>query len=194
MAFWGKKDEENKKNQAAFSFSTGGNSGVTSPSPVPNIGKEAPQPIGTALNRPSTGFSSTSSAPLATPIVNHEDTKIRSALGPGTVIHGKLSFDAPVSIDGKLSGEIFSSKALHVGKSGSIDAAVEVASLVIRGTVKGVIKASERVEIKDGGQLIGEVVTPVLVMDEGCTFNGSCTMPQGAQKKIVEVRKEASGA
>lgn len=86
-----------------------------------------------------------------------------------------------MSIDGKLSGEIFSSKALLVGKSGAIEAQVEVASLIIRGIVKGTIKATERIEIREGGQLLGDVTTPVLVMDEGCVFNGSVTMGQGAQ-------------
>ncbi len=108
-------------------------------------------------------------------------SKVRSALGVGTVIQGRLSFDSVVSIDGKLSGEIFSSKALLVGKSGSIDAQVEVASLIIRGVVRGNIKATERIELKDGGQLIGDVTTPILSMEEGCVFNGSVVMGQSAQ-------------
>lgn len=108
-------------------------------------------------------------------------SKVRSALGPGTVIQGRLSFDSVVSIDGKLSGEIFSSKALLVGKSGTIEAQVEVASLIVRGVVKGTIKATERIEIREGGQLLGDVTTPILIMDEGCVFNGSVTMGQPVQ-------------
>jgi len=185
MAFWGKKEDEEKKNQAAFSFATGA-SGTAAPGA--QASKEPSQVA--AVPRAGSAFSSIS--PVTAPQV--EEPRVRSALGPGTVIHGKLSFDAPVSIDGKLSGEIFSSKTLHVGKSGTIDATVEVAALVVRGIVKGSIKAAERVEIREGGQLIGEVVTPVLIMEEGCLFNGACSMPQTSQKKNVEPRKEASGA
>ena len=39
--------------------------------------------------------------------------KVRSALGPGTVIQGRLSFDTPVRIDGTLSGDISSSEGSH---------------------------------------------------------------------------------
>lgn len=102
--------------------------------------------------------------------------KVRSALGPGTVVQGKLSFDTVVSIDGKLGGEIFSSKALFVGASGQVDAQIEVAALVVRGVVRGNIKATERIEILSGGQLLGDVLTPVLVMEEGCVFSGNCVM------------------
>lgn len=106
--------------------------------------------------------------------------KVRSALGPGTIIQGRLSFDSVVSIDGKLSGEVFSSKALLVGKTAVVDAKIEASVVVIRGTVKGAVKATERIEIREGGQLLGDVSTPAFVMDEGCVFNGTCAMTQRA--------------
>ncbi len=102
--------------------------------------------------------------------------KARSALGEGTVIQGKLSFDTPVRIDGKLSGEIFSSKVLIVGPSGHIDASIEAASLVILGSVKGTISASERVELWSGASLEGVVTTPVLVIQDGSSFIGTSHM------------------
>lgn len=105
--------------------------------------------------------------------------KIRSALGPGTVIQGKLSFDTPVSIDGKLSGEVYSTKALIVGKQGVIDAKLlEVATLVVLGTVKGSIKASEGIELIKGGKIIGDITTPRLLIEEGAMLDGSCAMPE----------------
>ena len=100
--------------------------------------------------------------------------RVRSALGPGTVIQGKLSFDAPVSIDGKLGGEVFSSKALLVGKTGIVDAKVDVASLIVFGRVRGTVSAAERVEIRAGAVVEAEIVTPILVVEEGGVFNGSC--------------------
>lgn len=110
--------------------------------------------------------------------------KVRSALGPGTVIQGKLSFDTPVRIDGKLSGEIYSSKALIVGASGMINAQVQVASLIVMGEVKGSIRASERVEILAGGRLDGDIATPCVVVVEGGFFNGACSM-KGVDKTLA---------
>jgi len=101
---------------------------------------------------------------------------VRSALGPGTVIQGKLAFYTPVQIDGQLSGEIFSTKALIVGREGKIDAKVDVASLIVMGEVKGIISCSERLELLSPGVVEGSITTPILVMEEGATLNGDCKM------------------
>jgi cytoskeletal protein CcmA (bactofilin family) len=102
--------------------------------------------------------------------------KTRSALGPGTVIQGRLTFDTTVRIDGKLSGDVFSSKAIIVGRKGSIDAQIEVSALIVLGHVKGYIKATERVDILAGGYVEGSIETPCLVVESGSTLNGDCKM------------------
>jgi len=131
--------------------------------------------------------------------------KARSALGEGTVIQGKLSFDTPVRIDGKLSGEIFSSKVLIIGPSGHIDATIEAACLVILGAVTGTINASERVELWAGASLDGIVKSPVIVIQEGSRFTGTSHMlaaqagyasegPQGTSAKKNLGSTAAGGA
>ncbi len=108
--------------------------------------------------------------------------KIRSALGPGTVIQGRLSFDSVVRIDGRLSGDIFSSKPLIIGTTGYVDAQIEVASLIVLGTVRGKVRATERIEVWAGGQLEAEVTTPSILIEEGAVFSGSCVMPSIPKK------------
>ena len=102
--------------------------------------------------------------------------RTRSALGPGTVIQGKLTFDTTIRIDGNLSGDVFSSKAIIVAKSGFIDAKIDAAVLVVVGHVKGEIKVSDRLEIIGGGIVEGQVETPKLIIEPGAVLNGSCKM------------------
>lgn len=102
--------------------------------------------------------------------------KVRSALGPGTVIQGKLSFDTAVRIDGKLSGEVFSTDSLIVGPSGSIDAQIDAKHLVVMGVVRGTIKVSGKIELLAGGRIESDINTPILVMEPGSIFNGKCAM------------------
>lgn len=118
--------------------------------------------------------------------------RTRSALSEGTVIQGKLSFDTPVRIDGKLSGEIFSSKVLIVGPTGKVDANLEVAALVVLGRVSGTITASERVELWSGAELQGVVRSPVLVIQEGGNFSGTSHMLE-AQTGFVAGLGEKGG-
>ena len=101
--------------------------------------------------------------------------QVRSALGPGTEIDGKLRFDATVSIDGKLRGEVFSSEALIVGKSGNVDAQITVKRLVVYGFVKGTVKA-ERIDLIAGGTLEGDIECPSLSIEAGALFIGNSKM------------------
>lgn len=110
--------------------------------------------------------------------------RVQSALGAGTIIQGKLSFDTPVRIDGKLSGEVFSTSTLIIGETGVVDAQVEAESLVILGKVKGQVTVREKVELRSGGELEGEVTSKSLRVETGAVLNGSCRMIQtDAQKK-----------
>ena len=63
-----------------------------------------------------------------------------------------------------------------MGSTGKIEATLEVACLVVLGKVKGILKATERIEIREGGSIEGSVITPVLVIDSGSRFNGDCQM------------------
>ncbi len=170
MSFWNNdsaNDKDGKKSNSKLASPVG-----PGKSSRPNEANPA------LLERPNIAASSTSSTNSTSDSNDSAQrySNIRSALGPGTIIQGKLSFDTPVRIDGKLSGEVFSSEALIVGSAGSIDAQLKVASLIIMGKVKGTIVATERIELLAGGSLEGEVTTPVLKMDEASFFNGSCTM------------------
>lgn len=187
MSFWNKKSDT-----PATSFPSGLPSGPSSAQPP-----EQSQPVRSASpatekreGAPSFSIESTtaSSSPSKTreEVIFEKYGKIRSALGQGTVISGKLSFDTVVSIDGKLSGEIFSSKALLIGSSGIVDAQIEVAALIVKGVVRGNIKATERIEVLAGGQLLGDIVTPVLVMEDGCVFSGNCAMD--SSQKVVSAK------
>ncbi len=181
MAFWGKKNEDGSESsapessvQAAGDKSKSSDMAAASEQRAERSDKPQPQSNPTNV-----------SAPREEAIADRYG-KVRSALGPGTVIQGKLSFDTAVSIDGKLTGEVFSTKALLVGKAGVVDAQIEVAALIVRGVVKGTIKATERVEILAGGQLLGDITTPVLLMEEGCVFTGNCSM--GSNQRVVQAK------
>jgi len=101
---------------------------------------------------------------------------VRSALGVGTVIQGRLSFDTPVRIDGSLVGEIFSSSVLIVGPEGSVSADINVETLIILGSVSGEIKARKRLEVFSSGEVVGNISTPSLVVEDGAYFDGVCAM------------------
>jgi len=102
--------------------------------------------------------------------------EINAFLGKDTEFEGKFSFTGAVRIDGKFSGEIFSSGTLIVGESAVIKSKVHVGDMILSGEVHGDIVAVNKVEINVPGKLFGNIQTPKLVIKEGVVFEGNCTM------------------
>jgi cytoskeletal protein CcmA (bactofilin family) len=97
-----------------------------------------------------------------------------------TEMIGDIKFKENFRIDGVFKGKILSGSGLIIGETAEIEADIEVSSLTINGRVKGTIKAKDRIEIFSKGRVIGTVVTPKLVIEEGAFFQGSCQMEMKA--------------
>ena len=102
--------------------------------------------------------------------------EISAFLGKETVFQGKMTFQGVFRLDGKFEGEIFDSGTLIVGEAAAIKGKVGVHTLVILGRVDGEVRAASRVEIHANGILCGNLVTPVLVINEGGLLDGTCKM------------------
>jgi cytoskeletal protein CcmA (bactofilin family) len=102
--------------------------------------------------------------------------EISAFLGKDTEFEGKLSFTGTVRIDGRFSGEVFSSGTLIVGQSAVIKATVHVGDMIISGEVYGDIVAENKIEINVPGKLFGNIQTQKLVVEEGVVFEGNCKM------------------
>jgi len=99
-------------------------------------------------------------------------------IGEGSEIEGKYTFSGTVLLNGKLQGEIVTSDALIIGEKGVVNATIRAGSVVVKGEVVGNVLASERVELKQGSRVFGDLETPVVVIEEGVLFEGHCRMPQ----------------
>lgn len=99
-----------------------------------------------------------------------------SVIDEGCELEGRITFAGTLVLNGKFRGELFSSDTLLVGESGQVEAEVQVGIAIISGQVTGNIAARERVELKGSARIFGDIVTPVLVLEEGVVFDGRCKM------------------
>jgi len=105
-----------------------------------------------------------------------EDEDFDTILSPDINFSGTLNFEKPFLIRGKLSGNISARGLLVVDEEAVVDANINASRVVIRGSVKGDVTATEKVEVTITGKLSGNVTAPEIFMETGCTFNGRCTM------------------
>jgi cytoskeletal protein CcmA (bactofilin family) len=91
---------------------------------------------------------------------------------------GTLNFEKPLLIRGRLSGDIDAQGLLVVDEGAVVEASINASRVVIRGSVKGNVIATERVEMSVTGRLLGNIAAPEIRMETGCVFNGSCVMKE----------------
>ena len=99
-----------------------------------------------------------------------------TVLSPDIEFSGTLSFDKPVLIQGKVSGEINASSLLMIAEEAVVDANIRASQVIILGTVKGNVQADIKVEVSVSGKLTGNVTAPEINMETGCFFSGRCIM------------------
>ena len=68
-------------------------------------------------------------------------------------------------------------------------ATVRGVTIVVRGEVVGNVTATARVELKAGARVTGDIVAPVIVVEEGAVFDGRCRMatPEAAEAAVAKV-------
>ena len=107
------------------------------------------------------------------------DKHAHSILQDGMRVEGTIEAKGDVRLDGCLEGKLIVSERVTVGASGVLKADVEAGEAIIMGTVEGSIRVERRLELRKGARVVGDVTTPILVIEEGVHFHGSSNMRPG---------------
>ena len=102
-------------------------------------------------------------------------------IGKSVVIKGELSGSEDLTIEGQVDGKIeLKEHALTIGPNGKIKAQVFAKSVIVLGEVNGNVTATDKVDIRDGGSVDGDIVSPRVAIAEGAHFRGSVDMQRKA--------------
>jgi cytoskeletal protein CcmA (bactofilin family) len=121
-----------------------------------------------------------------------EDLDHREMIGvlePGIEVEGKIKLSSGAfRLNSHFKGEIEGDGVVLVAEQGEVDASIKVKAIRVTGKVKGSIHASDRIEINQHGVVLGDIFTPVLVVEPGGYFDGTCHMPTpGPEDKTTNV-------
>ncbi len=104
-----------------------------------------------------------------------EDT-LDTILAADVEFSGAMVFKEPMMIKGRVSGSIVTESDLHIDERAVVEADVKARNVTVRGTLKGDISASGRVELFATCRVDGDVTAAEVTMEPGCRFNGICSM------------------
>lgn len=97
-----------------------------------------------------------------------------TVIGREIRFHGELSGSADLIIDGEVDGQIrLPGARLTIRADGRVHASIFAQEVIVVGRVEGEIRATGRVELRDGSNVLGDVCTAHLSMEEGATMRGS---------------------
>jgi cytoskeletal protein CcmA (bactofilin family) len=101
---------------------------------------------------------------------------VNTIIGEGTTMKGDVTVEGSIQIDGEFEGAVDATDTLVVGETGKVDGDANVANAVIGGRMYGNVVASGKIELKRGSQLLGDIKTRGLVIEDGVVFQGNCQM------------------
>jgi cytoskeletal protein CcmA (bactofilin family) len=100
-------------------------------------------------------------------------------IGASISIKGEISAAEDLIIAGRVDGSVHAAGHVVSLESGSeVTADVSARGIIVAGTVLGTLSAEERVELRPGADVDGEVATPKLAMSDGAALHGRVQMPQ----------------
>ena len=116
------------------------------------------------------------------PVTSESVSGASAMIGPGVKIKGQITSDEKLVIEGKVDGGITAkSHEVIVGKSGVLNANINAKVVKIDGTVKGDICGGDNVVISKTGNVLGNIQSPRVTLEDGAKFKGSIEMDPGEQ-------------
>jgi cytoskeletal protein CcmA (bactofilin family) len=105
------------------------------------------------------------------------DIQIDTLIGANTRINGDVEFSGGMHLDGHINGNVTSAAPvdaiLSVSETGYIEGSVTAANVLLNGTVKGDIEATDRVELGAKARVLGNVHYSVIETAVGAQIHGT---------------------
>lgn len=95
-------------------------------------------------------------------------------IGRAMTIIGQIQSKQDMYIDGDVQGSLeLDGCRLTVGPNGKADAGARAREIIILGSVNGDVDASDKLAVKQGGRLVGNIRTAGVIIEDGAYFKGS---------------------
>jgi cytoskeletal protein CcmA (bactofilin family) len=130
---------------------------------------------------------------------SNKPSPIDSLIGAGTTIEGNITFVGGLRIDGAVKGDVKATGSkpgtLVLSELSKVEGEIDVAHVVINGTVAGPVRATEYVELLPKARVTGDVAYKSIEVHVGAIVMGRLVYenPQKSDK-VVEFKPASSAA
>lgn len=97
-------------------------------------------------------------------------------ISTGVVLEGKIKSNGNLRIDGVVNGNIHAEGNLTIGEHGEINGEIQANVIILGGKIVGTVAANEKMVLESTSNLKGDIITKILVVEEGAIFDGNSKM------------------
>ena len=130
---------------------------------------------------------------------SNKPSPIDSLIGTGTTIEGNVTFTGGLRIDGHVKGNVKATGSkpgtLVISELAKVEGDIDVAHVVVNGTVAGPVRATEYVELLPKARVTGNVVYKSIEIHVGAIVMGQLIYesPQNSQK-VIELKPHSGSS
>ena len=112
-----------------------------------------------------------------------------ATIGKSLFIKGDITGAESLLIEGKVDGTIsLPGNRVTIGRHGAVAANIQAREIVIHGKVHGNLDASDRVEIRAEGSLVGDITAARISVEDGAFVKGGIDLRKPAKEPVAETR------
>jgi len=122
-------------------------------------------------------------------------SRAAACISQGIKIKGELTGSEDLFVDGVVEGKLSltTNSCLTVGPNGHVKADVSAREVIVRGKIEGKVTGRDKVQLWSTGQVIGEVQTDRLAIEDGALLRGR--VEAGKQpNKTADIKASAATA
>lgn len=104
-----------------------------------------------------------------------EPARVESTiLGKSVIVKGHIISHEDLTIDGEVEGIVeLKERRLTVGPNGKVMAGIKTREIVVFGSINGTIEASDRIDLRKGASVVGDIRAARIVIEDGAYFKGN---------------------
>jgi len=115
---------------------------------------------------------------------------INSIIGEGSELKGEFKVSGTLRIDGVFAGEVHTDGKIIISQTGHVKTDLKGGIIVIGGTDEGNVYATKQVTLLKTAKLMGDIITPSLIVEEGVVFEGNCIINKSEDGNFFETIKK----
>jgi cytoskeletal protein CcmA (bactofilin family) len=125
-------------------------------------------------DRKSTNPNTNPNPPATPPRPGSVPTPNTAVIGRNMLIIGKVQSSEDLFVDGEVRGTLEAENCrITIGPNGKATAGAKAREVDVQGRIDGNVETQEKISIRNGGQLVGDIKAAGIVIEDGAYFKGS---------------------